>query len=466
MLKKLGKDVVLYGLGDALGKVANLALLPLIAQKVSPETFGLYDLLLTLVALFGVFCSCGMNSALQRYYWDSETRTEERPIMVSSGLMNLMLIGGGFLLLALFFRRSFESVSSLEVFMVGLLILFQQLLQYFLDVTRLHFAPVKFLWISGLARIGTPCLILVLIHFHGAQISSLLGAQVLVLLLVLPLALYLIRQDLKWGYSWLWGRKLLEFGFPLAISGLGYWVFSSTDRWMLGGMSSIEEVGLYSMAMRFSSVILFFSMAFGQAWSPYAMKLKAEQPGTYQALYFQIFCILILGMLIPASFLGLFSTEIFSLLLPEAYFGGRFSLVFLALAGVAQASQQITAIGISIAQKTRYIALVTWLGALFNFGLNFWLIPEFGATAAAGTTLLTHAFVSGMYLYFTQKFHPIRVRWSLALGLGVAYSFSIALCFAANAGWIQNVTSSWKLGIWILGNLLLAGLVWPVLRRP
>jgi hypothetical protein len=47
---------------------------------------------------------------------------------------------------------------------------------------------------------------------------------------------------------------------------------------MLTSMNTVEEVGIYSVAFRFASVVLFVAVAFEQAWSAIAIKLRTDCP--------------------------------------------------------------------------------------------------------------------------------------------------------------------------------------------
>ena len=54
-----------------------------------------------------------------------------------------------------------------------------------------------------------------------------------------------------------WFKSSFKFGYPFIFTGLAFWLFGSIDRWMLSGYASLEEVGIYSVAFKFSTIILF-----------------------------------------------------------------------------------------------------------------------------------------------------------------------------------------------------------------
>jgi O-antigen/teichoic acid export membrane protein len=94
--------------------------------------------------------------------------------------------------------------------------------------------------------------------------------------------------------------------------------------------------------------------------------------------------------------------------------------------GVAlSGTTQITAIGISLAQRTRLFATGAWITAMANLFLNVILIPHWGALGAAAATFLSYGLLTGLYLIWSQRLHPIplekrKLLFSATSAIGVA----------------------------------------------
>lgn len=423
VLRQLARDSVIYGGSDFVFKLIAFWTFPLIAAALTPKAFGALELLLTATALLGMLANCGLNNALQRFYWDAQTELHTRPVWVSSGLATLALftlvaafIGGIAMLL---FTRWSDAESALlgwsGLLAALVLMVAGQLVQYLLDVTRLHMAPWHFAGIAMASRVMTAFAGVVAVVWFAGGLDGLLVAQAVVMVLTIPLALYVVRSDLTLRVDMAIVRKLVQFGHPFIYAGLAFWLFSSMDRWMLASMSSIEEVGVYSVANRFASVILFVSMAFSQAWSPIAIKIRTDHPETYRTLYFNILVTLMSGMTMLGGGIALFAPEIVAWLMPVEYHDAGLVLSVLALGLILQSTMQVTAVGISIEAKTYLLARLSWVAAALNFVLNWALIPLVGAVGAALATSLSYAFLTGAYLYYTQKLHPLPLVWSKLL---------------------------------------------------
>ena len=425
VLRRLARDSAIYGGTDFLFKLIAFWTFPLIAAALSPRAFGALELTLTATALLGMMANCGLNNSLQRFYWDAQTESLQRPVLVSSGLAAL----SAFLLVAmalgvvamLVYSRWAEDVQ-LPLSWIGLLaglvlMAASQLVQYLLDVTRLHMAPWHFAGIALVSRVMTVAAGLATVVWLGLGLDGLLTAQALVMVATVPLAIYAVRKDITRRVDFSTVQKLVRFGYPFIYAGLAFWLFGSMDRWLLAGISTVEEVGVFSVAHRFASVILFVSMAFGQAWSPLAIKIRTDHPQTYRSLYVDILIALLCAMLLLGGGIALFASEIVAWLMPVEYHGAGVVLAALALGLVLQSTMQVTALGISLENKTYLFARLSWLAAALNLLLNLAMIPALGALGAAVATSLCYLFLTSAYLYYTQRLHPLPLPWGKMLVL-------------------------------------------------
>lgn len=429
VLRQLARDSAIYGGTDFLFKLIAFWTFPLIAAALSPRAFGALELMLTATALLGMMANCGLNNALQRFYWDTQTEQAQRPVLVSSGLAALssllcvaMALGGVVLVVYSAWAEDGRTPLGWTGLLAGLVLMAAgQVVQYLLDVTRLHMAPWRFAGIALASRVMIALVGVGTVVGLGWGLDGLLAAQALVMVAVVPLALYAVRSDLTWRVDLTAARKLMKFGYPFIYAGLAFWLFGSMDRWLLAGMSSVEEVGVFSVAHRFASVILFVSMAFGQAWSPLAVKIRTDHPQHYRALYVDILLALLCAMTLLGGGIALFAPELVAWMMPVEYHGAGLVLAALALGLILQSSMQVTALGISLESKTYLFARLSWLAAALNLLLNLAMIPALGALGAAVATSLCYLFLTSAYLYYTQRLHPLPLPWGKILVLAALW---------------------------------------------
>lgn len=447
VLRRLAKDSVVYGGADLVTKLLSFFAFPIIAAALSPRAFGALELIFTVTALLGLAMNCGLNNAVQRFYWDKDTTPSMQPAIVSSGWITqvgfgilAVLVGASAIPFVMPFIKAAEWPLSWIALLAALLVMaFSQWVQYALDVVRLHLAPWRYFMLALNSRVLAMAFGIVAVIALGLGIDGLLAAQALALILVIPLALWFIRKDFqpkRIENSQI--KELVKFGYPFIFAGIAYWLFGAMDRWMLASMTSVEEVGIYSVAFRFASVVLFVSSAFGQAWSPVAVKTRRDYPEKYQVIFGQVLLLLLFTMLAVGGGIALFSGEAIGLIMPAEYRASALPLSILCFGIILQSTQQVTAIGISLEKKTYLFARLAWLTALVNFAANWLLIPSFGAVGAAWATLVSYVVLTGSYLHYTQRLHPIVVQWvrlSALIFLGALVALVSVLAISFQLDW-------------------------------
>ena len=456
ILKSLSRDTVIYGGSDFVIKLIAFALFPLMAATLSPEGFGILELIMTIIGFFGIIIGCGLNNAIHRFYWDADYDQKAKSLLITAGFLLqaafwavlAIILFISFLFANYYFETLFEihefKLTEGAILSILCLIYIRTVSRYIQDTIRLYFKPFKFLIFAFLSQGLTTIVAVIVLIYYSGDISRFLIALMVVGVIVLPFGVFIIRKDLKFCFDKKIAIEITSYGYPFIFAGLAYWLFSSMDRWMLSTLSSVSETGIYAAAFRIVSVLFMVSAAFGQAWSPYAIKIRTDYPNEYRTIYANIFILLIFVMVALGGGLALFSGEIIALILPKEYGAAALPLVILSFAIILQSTQQVTAIGISIMKKTKLLATIAWLSATINLIGNYYLIPPYGSTGAAISTFLSYLFITSSYLFFTQRLYPIPIFWgkiifllSVSVGIGLISFFLMSTIFNWNILFIK-----------------------------
>ncbi|SLM50305.1 putative Polysaccharide biosynthesis protein [Nitrospira japonica] len=438
MLTSLGKDVVLYGASDLLFKVLAFSVFPIYAYTFSVRDFGVIELVTAFSMLLTICCSLGLNNAVQRYYWDSDLTEEGKRRLVSTGLLfqsgSTIAVVAAAAICLYAVRQPIEEQYGMSwpLILFALAGLVPSVaLQYVLDVLRLQFVPWRYACVAFLKNAVGVGAGLVLILAFGFGVTGIFMGTAVAGLLAVPVGLWLIGKDLEFDFNSGVAQTLFQFGYPFIFSGLAYWALGSIDRWMIAQFSNMDEVGLYGIAFKFAAVVMFLNTAFGQAWSPWAMKVRADRPD-YRKVYSEVFSIWFLLLTLAGCALSLFAKELLILTTPERYWPAANILIVAVLGVVFLGTTQITAVGISLEKRTRIFAVSAWVGAALNVALNLVLIPRLGALGAALATTVTYFALSGSYLYWTQRVHPLPLNWTQLLSVFVVGLLSVPVAWTLN----------------------------------
>lgn len=414
--QSLSKDIAIYGSSEFVFKFIAFAAFPIYAHHFSVAEFGLWALLSVSATLLGYFANLGVNQAVQRHYFDHPASHRGTGVIVSSGLAqvivsSIVIVALTIGALLLFGQQTLAGYGITRLLLVLVLInvVPDQLLQYCLDVLRLHFTPLRFA-VLALAKnlLGTALALLLVLHFDagltGLFMGTLIGTAVAV-----PLGLWMIRKDLGWTIDLATTRSLFAFGFPLTFASVAHWIYSSIDRWMLADLSTPVELGLFSAAAKYATILTFVVAAFGQAWMPFAIRLHRDDPD-HRSVYTSIFSIWFFALAFIGLGLGLFSREALMLFTPAAFWPAATMLPVLVAGIVLFGTTQVSGLGMTLKKRTVWVTVGTWLAAGLNFALNLWLIPRYGAMGAAVATLCTYGMLTVYYLIWSQRLHPITLE--------------------------------------------------------
>lgn len=247
--------------------------------------------------------------------------------------------------------------------------------------------------------------------------------------------LYFVKKHLKLGlvqYKKLkiWRHlrpTLLIFTLGAVIS-----IYTAMDKIMLGYLTNESEVGYYTVADKLIKVVVMLVTTLGIVLLPRASYcLEKNQIEEYGRLSnFSLRTISFLALPVTAGVFVL-ATPMVNLLSGEAFAQTSilvkimiFNIIFIALSNF---------IGFQVLyphNKERLIVASVMLGAVINFGLNWFLIPRWQAVGAAVATLIAEASVTTVQLILSrpyQKFTwPLISIWKYSC-VSLLMGFSILL---------------------------------------
>ena len=182
--------------------------------------------------------------------------------------------------------------------------------------------------------------------------------------------------------------KYLRLGFFLVIAGFGSLIFLRIDQIMIGEFLGEYQLGIYSSAVKLAELWYFIPISIAASVLPFLSKEKNEQK-YMQSLYKYMKLLVAIGYLV-AIVITIFSKHIIGLLYGEEYIDASLVLSIYMWSGIF--------IGLALARNTYLITTdrvkldmnFNIIGAVFNIGLNIWLIPMLGLNGAAIATLISY----------------------------------------------------------------------------
>jgi O-antigen/teichoic acid export membrane protein len=422
-LKRLVKQSAIYGLGGIVSRLLAVLLLPLYTSYLGTTGFGKIETIVALTTVLVVVLRLGISSAFFRFYFDS-TDPERRTLVVRTSFWFTMTMAtaglvAGFVLatpLAHLLRLG-DDPWLVRAGFVGLWaqMNYEQLTSLF----RVEERPVAFVTASIaniFITVGTTVLLVVGLNKGptGAVVGNFLGTLTVYFAL---LAYRRYQLGLQFDRDLL--RAMNRFGMPLVPSALALWAINFIDRFFVAVFKGQDEVGVYSLAVRASSVIVFLMVAFRLAWPAFAYSIEddsvAKRTYAFVLTYLLFLCCWV------SLVLGLLSPWIVQVLAPHkpAFYRASEAIGILAFAGTAYAGYTVLAIGIGRARRTQFNWIVTGAAALLNVVLNLALIPPYGMMGAAISTVAAYVAMFIGMTWNAQRVWPVPYQWRRVVTLSV-----------------------------------------------
>jgi O-antigen/teichoic acid export membrane protein len=406
------KDFAVYGTGEVLVRAFSFITLPIYTRIFSPEEYGALSYVLSLVGLVGAFLILGGDSAYARFYYECKDLEERRRLTVtwvgflagfSAVATFAVLVPASGLVAAWSFGSSDRTPLILAAFLA---IPLSTINAMFAQVLRNEFRPKAFI-VLNLASIVLTVLLGVVLVLLGMGVLGVFVGTFVASLIVLPIRAWTVRDLLRPRFSSRLLGRLLRYGLPLVPVSLAFWVFLTSDRLVLGKLSGLEQVGLYSVAVSLSGLLGLANNAFASAWAPRGIQMYEEDAQTASIRFGRMMTYLLAGMGFLCIAVTAFAPELLHVLSHEQFYPAAEAVGPLAFAMVAYASVQVTGAGISLKKQTKYLALGAWGAAIVNVILNLMLDQPFGMMGAAWATTIAYVFLTLSYLVIGQRLWPV-----------------------------------------------------------
>jgi O-antigen/teichoic acid export membrane protein len=420
-LKRLGSQSAIYGVGGILSRLIAVFLIPLYASYLGTVGFGRIETIIALSGVLVIVLRLGITSAFFRFYFDADTDAERTVVVRTSFWFTMGMATLGLAVGLVFAPQLSDWLKLHDPWLVraGFVGLWAQMnYAQMTSLFRVEQRPISFAIASVanvLITIGSTVALVVGAHAGavGAVVGNFLGT-----LTVYAALLAYRRYQLGLQFDRELLRQMNRFGLPLVPAALALWAINFIDRLIIGQLKGQAEVGIYSMAVRVASVIVFLMTAFQLAWPAFAYSIRDDDEAKRTYAFVLTYLLFVTCWISLA--LGALAPWIVDVLATPKFARAAEAVPLLAFATAAYSGYSVLAIGIGRARQTQYNWIVAGIAALVNVVLNFALIPPFGMMGAAVATLAAYvALFAAMWLN-SRRVYPVAYQWRRVLSVAAA----------------------------------------------
>ncbi len=421
--KTLVRHTAIYTVGTLLRNLASIIMLPIYTRHLSPSDYGVIELLSTTVDLFAVVFGLRVGEAIFRYHANyQETRDKNEVISTALILVAGLTLFG--LLLIWVFGRELSLVAfgttrrATELRLYGLTLPLAAIIELVFISLRAEQRAWSFVVLSTLRltlQLGFNIYFVVLEQMRviGVVYSALLSGSIMVAVLTVYM---LSRTGLRFSSNK--AREFVAFSWPLVLSAIATFFFTSSDRYFLRHFGDVAEVGIYSLGYQFGYMLL------AVGWSPFAgiwdsqryVVLKSADP---QRLFNNTFVVMSAILIFGALGISIFSKDVLRIMSSRHFWRAYQVVPMIVTAYVFQAWTSFSNVGLLLRGKTLHMFFATIVAALVASTGYVILIPRYGAIGASIATLF--GFITRFTWIYSasQSAYNMGLRWWKVIKIGV-----------------------------------------------
>ncbi len=416
----LWKSMSVYTLSNLSRQAIGFVLLPVITGYLSTGQNGDLTTITSIVTLLGSFMILSAPGAINLEYFRQDQGKENFPTYISSALVNPLILFLVLTLLAFLFGSTLGDLLNIPthwIYVIPLLSLTTLLPQVLSIIYQARSKPLQYaMYNMSMTTLDLLFSILLIVglsmNWEGRLIGN-FGTKVLFGLI----ALFLLYRSglLRFKFNWTYTKDAFFFGLPLILHILSANVMDLSDQLFIREMVGREELGVYSIGYKIGMIILILQAAVLLAWQPFLFKKLKEITPEAKKEIVRISYLIMVGLVIAAGILHLISPLLFKyfVLSPEYQDGIKF-VGIIALAYVFLGWYKMFAGFIIYTKNNKYLSYIAVFNIIFNLGLNYFLIKNYGTMGAAYATAISYFSFFVITAIVSQRVYPM--PWLTSFG--------------------------------------------------
>lgn len=404
------------------------------ARFLNPTGYGFWSAF-NVFLFYGDFSHLGilqgMNREIAYIFKRDKSKVEEiQGVAFALIIFSSVIVAVLIILLFFIFMRPLDREETIGIFTIGILIILNNLIQFFesSNSAMQNFVLIsKINSLSAFFSLALTLPIVFLFRIYGVFFVAFLTA-------LYSLILYIRSSNFRFKINIDKDEafKLFKVGFPLRILCFLFYLRLSLNSLMILGFMGKAALGLYSMALLIGRSLLYFPEAVGQVivsrlYQGYGETGDIQDIKKYLTVPTQFFSYLL--PLIAGLFYFLFSFLIYAVL-PS--YVESISVLFWLLFAFSFMMIPVTSTGFAAALDRQYGLIIFNLLAIFiNLILGYLFLNRYGLgiKGVAFSVLITSVFYTTCVLtynlkYYFKKFFEY-LRYFIRLYLPTAYIFFI-----------------------------------------
>lgn len=436
-IKNTLKQSAVYGLSRISSKLVGFVLLPLLTLNFTLSEYGVYILTESLWQVLWAVFLFGLESGVVRWYLDIKDIAVKKRFLFT---VTLFLIVINFLFIILIYLFSpqlsqliYENISYSKFVIYSSLIAFVETFSFIIFLLlRIEGKAKTYTILAIVSTIISLVLQIYFLLYSSIKLEGIFISKIIAPLIIIILLIPYFLKHLKFGFEKDYLKELLKYSFPIMAASFVMTLLNQIDKYILGNLTSLTNVGIYGLAYNISGLINFlivspFSLAFTVlSWK----KLKDDNAGRF---YTKAITYLFLSVIYVSVIISLFTPHLIKIFtLNTDYWTASSYVPWITLSIPFYGIHIIGIFSFFVTKKTKYLLYSYLLALLTNITLNFVFIPYFDIYGAAFVNLFSYIVLVFFIYSFSKKNYFIRYEWKKIFTMVLCYFIVVAPFFYFN----------------------------------
>lgn len=405
------KHSTIYGIGNLLSKVVAFLLLPLYTRYLSPESYGILELVDVTIGMIGIVVGVGVTEALSRFYYDQKDGAERRAVISTGyGVVTAMAVVSVLVLSygsELFAVLILESAGHATLFTISFLSLGLGIIT---DVAQVYFRllhkSTHYIAISLANLIIGVLLNILFIAYLEYGVIGIFYASLLTRLLVgVPVTVYVLKK-VGIRFQWSLAKEMVAFSVPLIPAALASTAVAYSDRYFINYFLTLAETGIYGLGRKIGSMIhLLITVPFLLVFLPRRFEIAHEEGA--KEVFGQVFYYYLLTMLFIGLGLSVMADIVIAMMTTTEFYPAADFVPLAVLTMIILGAKYHFEFGILYSKKTRYYMYIYMVSGGVHLASNWFFVKAIGLWGAMYASLLAQLLTTGLVYLVGQRLFPI-----------------------------------------------------------
>lgn len=395
--RKTAKSAIYNTMANLISMLIGIIMIPVISRILHTEDVGIAVSFTTIKNLLMYIVTLATYTSISKAMLDY--KDEKYQFLSSIFIFNTLVIGGVFGITQLF----------LDYIPIASFLVYWLFISIFVGVTKLiglnyFLFHNQYIIVSIIIILGGPISQIVSVQLirmlsQDLYMGRIIGLDSFNIIIALLLSMLIVYKG-KLNFSWKHIQYALRLSVPLIMHLISQMVLTQSDILMITYFEGASKSGIYSMAYTVGTLLYTVLIQIMAAWSPWVYRQLDK--GCIKEIYKYSKLLLIVGAILGLGLMTI-TPEIVSLFLGKEYKACIYIIPFIV---VGMYFQFIYLFFYDIEyfhRNTKAIASSSMVAALTNIILNALLIPRYGYTVAAYTTVIGYLLLSVLHYRHMRK---------------------------------------------------------------